>query len=62
MIPMAKQKSKHAEKLQKYADLAVKIGVGLQAGHIGEVLSFLAAVYPAWQASRMDPVEALRHE
>ena len=32
MIPMAKQKSKHAEKLQKYADLAVKIGVGLQAG------------------------------
>ena len=25
-------------------------------------ISFLATVYPAWQASRMDPVEAIRHE
>ena len=26
------------------------------------VISFLATVYPSWQASRLDPVEALRYE
>ncbi|MBI5102001.1 MAG: lipoprotein-releasing ABC transporter permease subunit [Nitrospirae bacterium] len=26
------------------------------------IISFLATVYPAWQASRMDPVEPLRYE
>lgn len=26
------------------------------------LISFIATVYPAWQAARMDPVEAIRHE
>jgi lipoprotein-releasing system permease protein len=29
---------------------------------IAVAVSFLAALYPAWKASRLDPVDALRYE
>jgi len=31
-------------------------------GLLAVAVSFLATIYPAWRASRLDPVEALRHE
>jgi lipoprotein-releasing system permease protein len=31
-------------------------------GLMAVAISFLATIYPAWRASRLDPVEALRHE
>jgi lipoprotein-releasing system permease protein len=37
------------------ADVIATVAMGLG-------LSFLATLYPAWRAARLDPVEALRHE
>jgi lipoprotein-releasing system permease protein len=37
------------------ADVALTVAIALG-------LSFLATLYPAWRAARLDPVEALRHE
>ncbi len=34
----------------------------VEIGLTAIILSFLATIYPAWQASRLDPVEALRYE
>jgi len=45
-------------RLQAKIDPGEVIGVALLAF----ALSFLATLYPAWQAARLDPVEALRYE
>ena len=38
-----------------WSDVVSVVGLSL-------VLSFLATLYPAWRAARLDPVEALRYE
>lgn len=36
-------------------DVALIVGAAM-------LISFLATLYPSWQASRLDPVEAIRYE
>jgi lipoprotein-releasing system permease protein len=36
-------------------DVATIVGAAM-------LISFLATLYPSWQASRLDPVEAIRYE
>jgi lipoprotein-releasing system permease protein len=39
----------------EFSDVALVISLAV-------TISFLATLYPAWQASRLNPVEALRYE
>jgi putative ABC transport system permease protein len=40
---------------------SIKLNTVLLSLGLGIVVCVLSGIYPAWRASRMDPVEALRH-
>jgi len=44
-----------------YVPFRVRPLASAAIGLLAVAISFVATVYPAWRASRLDPVEALRH-
>ena len=53
-----------AAEIRFLSQLPAKVESGdvLSVVAMGLILSFLATIYPAWRAARVDPVEALRYE
>jgi lipoprotein-releasing system permease protein len=44
-----------------FVPFRVQVLDSLAIALLAVAISFIATIYPAWRASRLDPVEALRH-